>query len=588
MEFILESEDESGSGSASLSSSLHSVVSESHQEEFGATYDLKSDVTSSEDDEDPRRRHRRRSQSEGSISPEDPLRGFIPRTPSLSSIDSIESPSGKRAQGIGGMRVTKPVSSTPVRKSIRRVATRVGDGSTQELIREALQDSAVVDDSTASLIAFEKEDEQRPQIRANDDIIRIPVQQQIDSEKSSPEKRLVQTNQPLLTSSGGDDEDDESAEKRAKRLEVVAQRSEAQREVGNVDDARKKLSLEEALQKDRRAILHTVYERCRRDIHEKERNKKKVVIRTPCNSLKSRGKKTSHVAVKSKPVGSPYLQKQVQTRLPWKPTRTSLLTRKKVSVGDCDLLPLLAEEFPYLHVSPATVQQMWRKQMHQIHVIAKAEINRHKRPKAQTELEEAELKQRTLLQVMKKDLEHNKRIREKKEREFQLRYVKSQLKDKRQSVIRAKQYYEKYVERMRSRQMKRKTREEQIFKNLFEDGLEIQKARLRDLREYAKEKRAEQAQRQKSEIESLENYYRDQFGMLAQSMAEERRELHLREEAQSKAVAKMRRELRKRVEKEIEDLQEAMIRDEDDAYFREIDANRLRDRLLMARFNTKI
>ena len=45
----------------------------------------------------------------------------------------------------------------------------------------------------------------------------------------------------------------------------------------------------------------------------------------------------------------------------------------------------------------------------------------------------------------------------------------------------------------------------QIFKNLFEDGLEIQKARLRDLREYAKEKRAEQAQRQKSEIESLEN-----------------------------------------------------------------------------------
>ena len=50
----------------------------------------------------------------------------------------------------------------------------------------------------------------------------------------------------------------------------------------------------------------------------------------------------------------------------------------------------------------------------------------------------------------------------------------------------------------------------------------------------------------------------------------------------------MRRELRKRVEKEIEDLQEAMIRDEDDAYFREIDANRLRDRLLMARFNTKI
>ena len=47
----------------------------------------------------------------------------------------------------------------------------------------------------------------------------------------------------------------------------------------------------------------------------------------------------------------------------------------------------------------------------------------------------------------------------------------------------------------------------QIFKRLFEDGLEIQKQRIRELREYAKEKRETLAQRQQNEIESLENLY---------------------------------------------------------------------------------
>lgn len=52
----------------------------------------------------------------------------------------------------------------------------------------------------------------------------------------------------------------------------------------------------------------------------------------------------------------------------------------------------------------------------------------------------------------------------------------------------------------------------QIFKNLFEEGLEIQKQRLEELRAYAKEKRAEQKRVHQNELESMENYYKDQVG----------------------------------------------------------------------------
>lgn len=57
----------------------------------------------------------------------------------------------------------------------------------------------------------------------------------------------------------------------------------------------------------------------------------------------------------------------------------------------------------------------------------------------------------------------------------------------------------------------------QIFKNLFEEGLEIQKQRLRELRVYAREKRDEQWREHQTELESLENYYRDQVKLLHQA-----------------------------------------------------------------------
>ena len=45
----------------------------------------------------------------------------------------------------------------------------------------------------------------------------------------------------------------------------------------------------------------------------------------------------------------------------------------------------------------------------------------------------------------------------------------------------------------------------QVFKRLFNDGLDIQKERIRELHKYAREQRQERARRQQQEIEALEN-----------------------------------------------------------------------------------
>ena len=55
-------------------------------------------------------------------------------------------------------------------------------------------------------------------------------------------------------------------------------------------------------------------------------------------------------------------------------------------------------------------------------------------------------------------------------------------------------------------QLKRKTKGEKIFKKLFEDALEIQKERLGELRNYAREQRALEAQWKQNKLESINNF----------------------------------------------------------------------------------
>lgn len=51
-----------------------------------------------------------------------------------------------------------------------------------------------------------------------------------------------------------------------------------------------------------------------------------------------------------------------------------------------------------------------------------------------------------------------------------------------------------------------------MFRQLFEEGLELQKVRLREQRAYAREQHLEHQKRHQDQITSMENYYKDQVG----------------------------------------------------------------------------
>ncbi|NXX12313.1 CEP95 protein, partial [Podargus strigoides] len=266
----------------------------------------------------------------------------------------------------------------------------------------------------------------------------------------------------------------------------------------------------------------------------------------------------------------------------WIPKRGTVKPKKAAPMRDDDLLFQLLEEFPYLHVSHHTVNKMWQQQL--AHTKQLKAASGRTRPKLQNEVQQALKKHELLFAIMKKDHDHNKRLQELKQRIYYQKWAHNKLREKRQQVARARKYYEDYRVQLRAKMMRARTREERIFKNLFEEGLEIQKQRLKDLRAYAQEKRAEQRREHQNELESMENYYKDQFSMLAEALSQERQEIQSREKSQARMLQKTKRELRSRMEKEIQQLQAAIMQSDDDTFFQELEAERLKSRLQMASF----
>ncbi|NXC60021.1 CEP95 protein, partial [Aleadryas rufinucha] len=253
-----------------------------------------------------------------------------------------------------------------------------------------------------------------------------------------------------------------------------------------------------------------------------------------------------------------------------------------MTIRDSDLLLKLLEEFPQLHISPRTLNKMWQRQLaHTLHLQALAS---RPRPKLHNEVEQALKKHELLAAIIKREQDHSKRLQEIKQRIYRQKWAQNKVTERRQQVARARKYYEDYRVQLRAKMMRERTREAKIFKNLFEEGLEIQKQRLRDLRVYAQEKRDEQRREHQNELESLENYYKDQFSMLAEAVSQEFQEIQTREKAQAQMLQKTRKELRSKMEKEIQQLQAAIIHNDDDTFFQELEADRLRTRLQMASF----
>ncbi|XP_071430002.1 centrosomal protein of 95 kDa isoform X2 [Pithys albifrons albifrons] len=312
--------------------------------------------------------------------------------------------------------------------------------------------------------------------------------------------------------------------------------------------------------------------RLREAIKEREQEYKENIFKEP--------PKTSQTVKAYSRKATPRAPKHSQ----WIPKRGTGKPKKAdpMTIRDNELLEKLLEEFPSLHISHRTLNKLWQQQLaHTRHLQA---APGRARPRLLNEVQQALKKHELLAAIIKRDQDHSKRLQDLRQRVGRQRWAQNKVTEKRQQVARARRYYEDYRVQLRAKMMRARTREERIFQKLFEEGLEIQKQRLRDLRAYAQEKRDEQRREHQNELLSMENYYKDQFSMLAEALSQEFQQIQTRKKAQAQMLQKSRRELRSKMEKEIQQLQAAIMQSDDDTFFQELEAERLRSRLQVASF----
>ncbi|XP_034044549.1 centrosomal protein of 95 kDa-like [Thalassophryne amazonica] len=255
------------------------------------------------------------------------------------------------------------------------------------------------------------------------------------------------------------------------------------------------------------------------------------------------------------------------------------------SVKQNEVLSVLLEELPYLQISPQTLGRMWEQQLQQVdrlHGITSSHNQRHRNLSSQ--LEETQRRHDTLVEIVRKDKEHKKRLKDIKEQARQQRSIQSALRERRQQVTRAKKYYNEYYVQHRARLMRARTKEEKMFRQLFEESLELQKLQLREQIAYAREQSLEHEKRCQDQIKSMENYFKDQFSLLAEKFQQEQQEIHVWKKAREKALLKLKQELRSRLVREICDLQKVIIKKDEEDHFKELEVQRLQNRVHMASF----
>lgn len=108
------------------------------------------------------------------------------------------------------------------------------------------------------------------------------------------------------------------------------------------------------------------------------------------------------------------------------------------------------------------MRRLWQKQLQQITALTKPAKPQSGRPNAAKQVAEMGRRHQALLGVIKKELDHTRRLQQRLELRREQQAVKANIRARRQAAARARKYFSEYELRLKSKLQKRRTREEQV------------------------------------------------------------------------------------------------------------------------------
>ena len=305
----------------------------------------------------------------------------------------------------------------------------------------------------------------------------------------------------------------------------------------------------------------------------------------------------------------------------------------RMLIDESSLLNMLVDEFPGLHLAPATIHTLWQRHSKQLESLGKMRRDlrsltatttattatsqpnanntaassdlcqtmaslhlsssslplalgaaKTKESKVLAHVRATHAKQSALMGVMRKELEHVERMHDMRRLRQANSAVRVREREKRAEAAKSQRHVDLFWREKRARMLAQRDSDELIFKRLFDEALKLERQRLLELTAYAREKSALSDRKHLDRIESMENAYKQRFDMLQERARDEKREAQLTFAAQSAQLARMRRECRERLRDDVLVTQEHMCRDTTHKHWRQVDANRVRQDLNKASY----
>lgn len=270
------------------------------------------------------------------------------------------------------------------------------------------------------------------------------------------------------------------------------------------------------------------------------------------------------------------------------PSRTKIVSRPQLNIGPGDMLKTIMDELP-VSLDQATIKRLCDKQEQQAILLHKEQHRYDQRLRTKNN-KISSLKQRQALlnDIHSKEEAAEKRIhviKENRERENQFRH---EVQLKRQNNARIKRYFDQYQTGLKKTLVTHRHKEERMLKEIFNEGLSIQKERIRELRKYAKEMRAKEDEARQKELDAIETHYNNQFEILADEMREQKKDIKTSQKDSKRQLEKVKKTLRNQLEGEIQELHEAIVRENESTFYRDIEEDRIKKQIRMANFHQKV
>ena len=254
-----------------------------------------------------------------------------------------------------------------------------------------------------------------------------------------------------------------------------------------------------------------------------------------------------------------------------------------------DMVEVLNEQFPGIYVSTEMQTKLNEQFSKHIDNVFKSRMELlNSQQGTLNDLDEAKLKHDQMTEILRRDLGTLQRQQDIQLKQSAERILKSKIRDQRIQQARVRRYFQEYCLDQRKRLLQKRTNEELVLKQAYKDSIRIQRERLLEMKKYKQEYNALFRQRYQNQLESLENYYRQRLNMFKELEQKETAVQRANDREDKLELNKQRLQLRKQLERDIQQLQDQLSQNDDYVHFRQLDLERLKENLVQARITTKI